>query len=115
MVLATIGIYGVVAYAVTQRRYEIGIRVALGAAKRDIVALLIASGLRWSLLGVLLGLAGAFTTTQVLTGLLFGIQPLDTATFAAVALGVVAVALTACYLPARKASSIDPMLVLRSE
>jgi predicted permease len=115
VVLSTIGIYGVVAYAVTQRRYEIGIRVALGAAKRDIIALLIASGLKWSLLGVLLGLAGAFTTTQVLTGLLFGIQPLDTATFATVALSVVAVALTACYLPARKATSINPMLVLRSE
>jgi putative ABC transport system permease protein len=115
LVLAMVGIYGVVAYAVTQRRHEVGIRLALGATGRDVVALLVANGLKWSGVGVTFGLAGAYAATRVLTGLLFGIQPIDPTTFATVTLGIVAVALGASYLPARRAAGVDPALVLRSE
>jgi putative ABC transport system permease protein len=113
--LALVGVYGVVAYAVAQRTREIGIRIALGATRRDVVALVVASGLKWSVAGVAVGLVGAVAAGRLLTGLLFSVTPTDPATFAAIALGVVAVALTASYVPARRAASVDPASALRTE
>ena len=113
--LALVGVYGVVAYAASERTREIGIRVALGAAPQDVVALVVRSGMAWSMGGVLAGLAGAWAATRVMTGLLFEIKPTDPITFAAVAAMMVGVAAAASYLPARRAASIDPVTALRAE
>jgi len=119
LVLAAIGIYGVVAYSVTQRRQEIGIRMALGARASDVLKLILGHGLLPALLGVAFGLAGALALSRLMTSLatslLFEVRPSDPVTFAAIALLLVAVALLACYLPARKATRVDPMVALRHE
>jgi len=113
--LALVGIYGVTAYAVTQRAREMGIRMALGAQPSQVVGLLLRENLRRVLLGVALGLAGAFGVTRVLKSLLFEVAPSDAVTFAATAVLLVAVALAATWWPARRATRVDPMVALRSE
>ena len=115
LALALVGVYGVVAYAVAQRTREIGIRVALGATRRDVVALVVKSGAMWSIAGIVAGLAGAFATSRLISGLLFGVTAGDPATFVTIAAVMVAVALTASYVPARRAASLDPVTALRSE
>jgi putative ABC transport system permease protein len=113
--LAAIGVYGVLAYAVVQRTREIGIRVALGAGRSQVLMLVLRRGVLLALIGVAIGLTGAIGATRYLQGMLFGITPLDRSTFAVVSLAFLAVAALASYLPARRATEVDPMVALRSE
>ena len=115
LLLALIGLYGVVAYAVSQRTREIGIRLALGAQARDIRALVLRQGLAPALAGLAAGLFGAFALTRFLTAQLYEISATDPSTFVAVAALIVVVALAACLLPARRATKVDPMVALRAE
>ncbi len=115
LLLATIGLSGVVSYSVSQRTNEIGVRMALGANRIDVVRLIVRQGMRLTLIGIGCGLVLSFAATRVLAGLLYGIKPGDPGTFAAVALFLAAVALMSCYFPARRAASIDPMKALRAE
>jgi ABC-type antimicrobial peptide transport system permease subunit len=115
LILAAVGIYGVIAYTTRQRTREIGIRMALGAQRVQVLRLVLGQGLRLTLIGLALGLALSLALTRFLGSLLFGIAPTDTLTFCGVALLLCAVALGACYLPAQRATSVDPMVVLRYE
>ena len=115
LTLSAVGIYSVIAYSVTQRTQEIGIRLALGAQRRDVLILVARQGLSLALIGVAIGLAGAFALTRLMVGLLFGVTPTDAVTFATVSLGLIAVALIACYIPARRATKVDPLMALRYE
>jgi putative ABC transport system permease protein len=115
LILAALGIYGVISYAVAQRTNEIGIRMALGARGGDVIRLIGTSGVRLALAGTLVGAAGAFALTRFLSGMLFGVSSLDPLTFLAMAATLIAVTLLACYIPARRASRVDPLVALRYE
>jgi predicted permease len=114
-VIAAVGIYGAISYAVTQRTQEIGIRMALGAQPREIVRMVVGEGLRIALAGLALGLAGAFALARLIESLLFDVQPVDALTFTSVTAMLAAVALLAAYIPARRTARVDPMTALRYE
>ncbi|HEY3928041.1 MAG TPA: FtsX-like permease family protein [Candidatus Koribacter sp.] len=109
MLVAAVGIYGVMAYVVTQRSHEIGVRVALGAQQNDVLRLVLGQGSRLTVIGVAIGIAAALALTQLMRKLLFGGSATDPLTFAGVALLLAFVALAACYIPARQAARVDPM------
>ena len=115
LLLATAGVFGVMAYAVSRRTREIGVRVALGACSRDVLAMILREGMRTIVIGVAVGVAGSLALTHTVTSLLFGVTPTDPLTFAAVILLLVVAALLACYFPARRAAKVDPMVALRYE
>src|SRR6202041_3138932 len=115
LILAAVGIYGVTAYTTRQRTHEIGIRMALGASKDDILRLVLGHGLRLTLIGVGLGLATSFALTRYLSGLLLGVTSHDALTFFSVALLLCAVSLFACFIPTRRAMRVDPMVALHYE
>ena len=115
LLLAGIGIYGLMAYSVQQRQQEIGIRMALGAAPDAVRRMVVVEGMRLALIGVALGLAGALALTRLLTGFLYGVKPWDPVAFGAVAVLLSVVALFATYVPARRATRVDPVIALRYE
>jgi putative ABC transport system permease protein len=115
LALAAIGIYGVLSYSVSRRTREIGVRVALGATRGEVAALVVREGLMMTAIGVAIGLAAAAGLTQFLTSILFDVRPGDPLTYAAVSVILIAVALAATWLPARRAASLDPLVALRAE
>jgi putative ABC transport system permease protein len=115
LLLAAIGIYGVMAYSVSTRRQEMGIRMSLGAEPRDIVKLVVGQGMRLALLGVAIGVTTSLALTRLISTLLFGVSATDPLAFLLAAAVLVSAALAACYLPARRATRVDPIVVLRYE
>ena len=115
LVLACVGIYGVVSFSVAQRTREIGIRMALGAGRREVLVMVLREGMKPVLVGTIAGMTAALGLTQLLKGFLFGVKPTDPATFAIICLVLVTAAVLACAIPARRATRVDPMVALRYE
>jgi ABC-type antimicrobial peptide transport system permease subunit len=115
LLLAAVGTYGVLSYMVAERRREIGIRMALGAERSNVLAQVMKQGLQLTAAGIIAGLAGALALNRIMASLLFGVQPTDPATLAAVTATIALVAVLACWLPAFRASRLDPVVVLRGE
>jgi putative ABC transport system permease protein len=115
LLLSAAGIYGVMAYGVAQRKNELGLRLALGAQPHDVMNLILRQGLRLISVGLVLGLVSALALTRLMKSLLFGVNATDAVTFAAVTLLLLVVALLACWIPARRATKVDPLIALRSD
>jgi len=115
LTLAAVGIYGIVAYSVTERTHEIGVRVALGAQRRDVMAMVVGQGMAMTVAGTAIGVAASAALARLMSSLLFGVSAADPVTFVAIPLLLIAVALAACYVPARRATRVDPLQTLRSE
>jgi putative ABC transport system permease protein len=115
LVLAFVGIYGVMSYSVTERIHEIGVRMALGAQQRDVLRLVVGHGMGIAAAGLVIGAVAAFLATRAMTGLLFGVRPSDPLTYGVIAAVLGFAALAACYFPARRATAVDPLIALRHE
>ena len=115
LAIASIGLYGIIAYSVSQRTAEFGVRVALGATTRDVMALVVREGMVIAAAGLTIGIPAAYGTTRTFAALLFGVKPTDVFTYLVSAIGLIAVALLASYAPARHAAHVDPLVTLRAE